>query len=92
MDDMFDIQHPMMLFLLISMRMESYGLSFEDVSDPLMVAIYTSPRLLLSKVFIGTGKAFFPKTVFSYAIFTCSSHIFSQAGKALQQIDRKSVV
>ena len=65
MDDMFDIQHLMMLFLLISMRMESYGLSFEDVSEPLMVAIYTSSHLLLlSRVFIGIGKAFFTKLSF----------------------------
>jgi len=51
-----------------------------------MVAIYTSPHLLLSKVSIGIEKDFFHKTAFSYAISTCSSPTSLQAGRVLQQM------
>ena len=51
-----------------------------------MVAISPSLRLLLFKVSIGIERAFFHKTVSLYVTSTCSSHIFLQAGKVLQQI------
>ena len=45
-----------------------------------------SLHLLPSKVSIGIEKAFFHRTASSYVTSTCSSHIFLQAGKVLQQI------
>ena len=51
-----------------------------------MVATCPSLHLLPSKVSIEIEKASFCRTVSSYAILTCSSRIFLQAGKVLQLI------
>lgn len=83
---MFDVQLLMIPYPPGSMITANYGPSSEDALEPLMAAIFTSPHLLLSKVFIGTEKAFFHRIACSYAISTCFSHTFSQAGKVLQQM------
>ena len=83
---MFDIQSPMMLSLPEFMITANYGLSSKDALEPLMVATCPSLHLLSSKVFIEIEKAFFHRTASSYVTLTCSSHIFLQAGKVLQQI------
>ena len=83
---MFNIQLPMILCLPGSLKTANFGLSSKDALEPLMVVIYTSPPLLLSKVSIRIEKAFFHRIVSSYAISTCSSHTFFQAGKVLQQM------
>lgn len=83
---MFDFQPPMILFLLKFTIMANCGHSFVDVLELLMAAIYIFLHRQLSKVSIVIGRAFFRKTVFSYVISTCSSHIFLQAGKALRQM------
>ena len=76
----------MILSLLGLMTMANYGLSSKDVLEPLMAVIYTSPHQLLSKFSIGIEKASFHRIVSSYAISTCSSHTFFQAGRVLQQM------
>jgi hypothetical protein len=89
MDNMFDVQLLMILSLLRSSIMAFF---LKDVLELLMAATYTSLHLPFSKVSIGIGKAFFHSTVFSYAILTCSSHIFSQAGKAQQQMHESGLM
>ena len=86
MANMFNIQLPMIQSLPGFAMMANCGPSFRDALEPLMVAIYTSPHLLLSKVSIGIEKDFFHKTAFSYAISTCSSSTSLQAGRVLQQM------
>ena len=86
MASMFDVQPPMILSLPGFMITANYGLSSKDALEPLTVATCPSPHLLLSKVSIGIEKAFFHRTASSYVTLTCSSHIFLQAGKVLQQI------
>src|ERR1700678_1382243 len=83
---MFDVQLLMIPFLLISTIMANSGLFFKDVLELLMVATFIFLHPLPFKISIGIGKAFFHRIVFSYVISACSSHIFSQAGKALQQM------
>ena len=58
----------------------------KDALEPLMVVIYISPPLLLSKISIRIEKASFHRIVSSYAISTCSSHTLFQAGKVPQQM------
>ncbi|KIK05229.1 hypothetical protein K443DRAFT_642468 [Laccaria amethystina LaAM-08-1] len=84
--DMFEVQPPMIPSLPRFMITANYGLSSEDALEPLMVAICLSLHLLLSKVSIRIERAFFHRTVSLYVILTCSSRIFLQAGKVLQQI------
>ena len=86
MANMFDIQLQMILSLPGFVITANYGLFLKDALEPLMVAICPSLHLLLSKVSIGIEKASFHKTVCLYVTSTCSSHIFLQAGKVLQQI------
>ena len=68
------------------MKMAKYGLFSKDALEPLMVVIYISPPLLLSKISIGIKKASFHRIASSYAILTCSSHTLFQAGKVPQQM------
>jgi hypothetical protein len=86
MANMFEVQPQMILSLPGFMITANYGLSSKDALEPLMVAIYPSLHLLPSKVSIGIEKAFFHRTASLYATLACSSHIFLQAGKVLQQI------
>ncbi|KAF8817100.1 hypothetical protein BYT27DRAFT_7075532 [Phlegmacium glaucopus] len=97
MANMFKVQPPMILSLPKFMITANYGLFSKDALEPLMVAICPSLHYCLfsnaqkystlpSKVSIGIKKTFFHRTVSSYVTLTCSSHIFLQAGKVLQQI------
>jgi len=86
MANMFEVQPAMILSLPGFVITANYGLFSKDALEPLMVAIYPSLHLLPSKVSIVIEKAFFHRIVFSYVTLTCSSHIFLQAGKVLQQI------
>jgi hypothetical protein len=76
----------MILSLPRSIIIANYGPSSKDALEPSMGAIFIFLHLLPSKVSIGIEKAFFHRTVCSYAISTCSSHIFLQDGKVLQQM------
>jgi hypothetical protein len=84
MANMSAVQLPMILSLPRFGIMANYGLSSKDALEPLMAAIFTFLHLTLSKASIGTEKGFFHKTVSLYAISTCFSHTFLQAGKVLQ--------
>ena len=92
MADMFDVRLQMIPSLLRSLRVASYILSFKDASELLMEATYISLHLPLSKVSTGIEKAFFHRTAFLYAILICFSHIFLQAGKALQQMQESGLM
>ncbi len=88
----FDDQLSMILSLPGSMITQNCGLSFKDALEPLTVAIYTFPHLLLFRVSIGIEKAFFHRIVFLYAISTCSSPMSLQDGKVPQQMLRSGLM
>ena len=76
----------MILYLASSMKWQIMAFFSKDALEPLMVVIYISPPLLLSKFSIRIKKASFHRIVSSYAISTCSSYTLFQAGKVPQQM------